>query len=93
MPIVDGVILVSRYTLNKWVKDAIEHELEYQQREHHQADVLCPTNGAFYLNCYIETHCIAWDFEGQNRQNLINLVFGEYEEYRKFLFDGQPKVA
>jgi len=88
---IDGRILVSDLTVNLWVQEAIETDVERKalhdniQCESDREWARMAITGRARLDSLIADHCECWCFGREDRRRIERLVLPIYEEARKFL--------
>jgi len=87
---IDGRILISSVEIDRWVKEAIETDVERMQLRKEAQDEFerqyahsSPT-GWTRIEALLDDHCATWSFGAKDRKRIAGVVRPIYEEARKF---------
>jgi hypothetical protein len=88
---INGRILITTITIDQWVQEAIETDVEHKASQDEAQDVtdwhLPRTTqiGWGRIESRLHDHCEAWSFGANDRKLIEGIVRPIYEEARKFL--------
>ena len=88
---INGRILISDITINRWIQEAIEADVErvtLAAEADNEADrewARTANTGRARIDSLLDDHCECWCFGRADRQLILSVVLPIYEESRKFL--------
>lgn len=87
---INGRILISNVEIDRWIKQAIETDVERKQLNAEAQDEVdrqfarSSPNGWIRIEALLDDHCQCWSFGAEDRKLIVGVVRPLYEETRKF---------